>query len=120
MVGPNYRAPQAPVPASWAEAQPGGAEVRAAAIAQWWTTFKDPVLESFIGRAMQSNWELRTAEARVREARALRGVAGADLWPTIDASGSYTRQRASENAIPFSLGGVGAVHLVPPPRSCKA
>jgi outer membrane protein, multidrug efflux system len=106
MVGPNYRAPQAPVPASWSEAQP--AEARAGtAVAQWWTTFKDPVLESLTARAVQSNWDLRTAEGRVREARAQRGVAGADLWPSINVSGSYTRQRASENAIPLSLGGAG-------------
>jgi outer membrane protein, multidrug efflux system len=104
MVGPNYRTPQAPVPAAWSEAQPAEAQA-GAAVAQWWTTFKDPVLESLIARAVQSNWDLRTAAGRVREARALRGVAGADLWPTIDASGSYTRQRASENAIPFSSGG---------------
>lgn len=65
------------------------------------------MLESLIARAVQSNWDLRTAEGRVREARALRGVAGADLWPAIDVSGSYTRQRASENAIPLALGGVG-------------
>jgi multidrug efflux system outer membrane protein len=105
MVGPNYRAPQAPVPAAWSEAQQGAAKAGAAPMTQWWTTFKDPLLDSLIARAVQSNWDLRTAAGRVREARAQRGVAGADLWPTIDASGSYTRQRASENAIPLSLGG---------------
>jgi NodT family efflux transporter outer membrane factor (OMF) lipoprotein len=104
MVGPNYRASQAPVPATWSEAQPAGAEAREAEIAQWWTTFKDPMLESLVARAVQSNWDLRTAAGRLREARALRGVAAADLWPTINTSGSYTRQRASENAIPLSLG----------------
>ena len=108
MVGPNYRAPQAPVPAAWSEAQPSGAEARAAAMTQWWTTFKDPLLESLIARAVQSNWDLRTAAGRVREARVLRGVAGADLWPTINVSGSYTRQRSSENAIPLSLGGASS------------
>jgi outer membrane protein, multidrug efflux system len=108
MVGPNYRAPQAPVPAAWSEAQSTGAEAPAAAMTQWWTTFKDPLLECLIARAVQSNWDLRTAAGRVREARALRGVAGADLWPTINVSGSYTRQRSSENAVPFSLGGAGS------------
>jgi outer membrane protein, multidrug efflux system len=69
MVGPNYRTPQAPVPAAWSEAPPAEAQAGAAAIAQWWTTFKDPVLESLIARAVQSNWDLRTATGRVREAR---------------------------------------------------
>jgi outer membrane protein, multidrug efflux system len=104
MVGPNYRAPQARVPTAWSEAQPAEAQAGAAG-AQWWTTFKDPVLESLIARAVQANWDLRTAAGRVREARAQRGVAGADLWPTIDVSGAYTQQQSSENAIPFSSGG---------------
>jgi multidrug efflux system outer membrane protein len=115
MVGPNYRAPQAPVLASWSEEQPHGAEVRTAAMTQWWMTFKDPVLESLIARAVRSNWNLRKAAGRVREARALRSVVGADLWPTINASGSYTRQRFSENAIPLSLGGVGGTSGNPSP-----
>src|SRR6266511_4714611 len=97
VVGPNYRPPQVPVPVAWSEAQPRAAEARTAAMSQWWTTFHDPVLESLIARAVQSNWDLRTAAARVREARAQRGVVAADLWPLINVSGSYTRQRRSEN-----------------------
>jgi NodT family efflux transporter outer membrane factor (OMF) lipoprotein len=41
----------------------------------------------------------------VREARALRGVTGADLLPNLNANASYTRSRSSENA--FSFGGGG-------------
>jgi outer membrane protein TolC len=104
MVGPNDRAPQVLVPDAWSEAQQAAAKARAA-MTQWWMTFKDPVLESLIARAVQSNWDLRTAAGRVREAPAQRGVVAADFWPTINVSGSYTRQRSSENAIPLSLGG---------------
>jgi multidrug efflux system outer membrane protein len=116
MVGPNYHAPQVPVPAAWSEAQPGTAKAGAAVMAQWWTTFKDPLLESLIARAVVSNWDLRTAVGRVREARAQRVVAGANLWPSINVSGSYTRQRSSENAIPLSLGGIsGGTNGAPTP-----
>ena len=97
-VGPNYHAPQVPVPTTWSEGQPAGAEGQAAVTAQWWTTFKDALLESLIARAVQANLDLHTAAARVREARAQRGVTAADLWPTLNVSGSYTRQRASEHA----------------------
>jgi outer membrane protein, multidrug efflux system len=106
MVGPTYRPPQVAVPAAWSEGPPNGAKARTAAIARWWTTFKEPMLESLIARAIQSNLDLRTAAARVREARALRGVTAADLWPTIDVSGSYTRQRSSENAFTLPSGAV--------------
>jgi multidrug efflux system outer membrane protein len=106
MVGPTYRPPQVAVPAAWSEGPPTGAEARTAAIAQWWTTFKEPMLESLIARAVQSNLDLRTAAARVREARALRGVTAADLWPTINVSGSYTRQRSRESAFTLPSGAV--------------
>jgi len=78
--------------------------VREAVTAQWWTTFKDPLLDSLIARVVQANRDLRTAEARVREARALRGVAVGGLGPTINVSGSYTRQRFSENALTLPSG----------------
>src|SRR5439155_26714667 len=53
----------------------------------------------------QANLTLKQAEARVREARALRRIAGADLWPQVQASGSYTRERASKNGISGGLAG---------------
>lgn len=97
-VGPNYRPPQVPVPATWSAEASGEAEVRAAVAPRWWTTFRDHMLESLIARAVQSNRDLRTAAGRVREARALRGVTAADDWPMLHVSGSYTYNRASEHA----------------------
>jgi NodT family efflux transporter outer membrane factor (OMF) lipoprotein len=49
-----------------------------------------------VSEARQSNLDLRTAEARVREARAARGIVAADYWPDIDAVGSYSRSRSSK------------------------
>src|SRR5882762_8211162 len=95
-VGPHYRPPSVSVPDAWSEASTQAA--REAVTAQWWTTFQDPLLESLITRAVQANRDLRTAEARVREARALRGLAAGELGPTMNVSGSYTRQRSRENA----------------------
>jgi outer membrane protein TolC len=107
-VGPNYRAPQVPVPTTWSEGQPAGAEGQAAVTAPWWTTFKDTLLESLLARAVQANLDLHTAVARVREARAQRGVTAADLWPTLNVSGSYTRQRVSEHALTLPSGAVSS------------
>ncbi len=55
-------------------------------LAQWWTTLHDPVLESLIQRAIQGNLDLRRAEAAVREARARRGIANTERFPTVTAS----------------------------------
>jgi NodT family efflux transporter outer membrane factor (OMF) lipoprotein len=44
-----------------------------------------------VTRAIAANLDLRQAQARVRQARAARGVVAAGLWPSLDASGSYRR-----------------------------
>ena len=98
-VGPNYEKPALPVPAGWQEAQQKGVDTRSVELAQWWTAFNDPLLSSLVDRAVRSNLDLRLAEARIREARASRAVTASGAWPTLDVSGSYTRNRASENAI---------------------
>src|SRR6266404_6728594 len=97
-VGPNYQKPDLPVPAGWQEAQQSGVDTKSADLTRWWTKFNDPLLNSLVGQAVQSNLDLRLAEARIREARAIRAVTAAGEWPTVDVSGSYTRQRLSKNA----------------------
>jgi multidrug efflux system outer membrane protein len=94
-VGPDYKRPEAQVPLKWASTRP--ATTQPAATALWWKNFKDPLLDSLIRRAVQGNLDLKTAEARIRAARASYGVAVARGLPLIDASGSYSRQRESEN-----------------------
>lgn len=108
-VGPNYTNPDIAVPAAWNEAQQNGVSIRAAELTRWWTAFNDPLLNSLVARAVQSNLDLGMAEARIREARALRAVTASGAWPAVDVSGSYSRSRASENAFSSpSQAGVGA------------
>jgi NodT family efflux transporter outer membrane factor (OMF) lipoprotein len=105
-VGPNYHQPRVGMPGSWTEHLEGGTTNRTALVAEWWTTFRDPKLNSLIGRAIQSNYDLRIAEARLRQARAQRKVSASDFWPALDASGSYTRERVSENGLQAVAPGV--------------
>ena len=107
-VGPNYKEPSLGAPTAWIEAQQKGVDTRAGELARWWTVFEDPLLNSLVERAVQSNLDLRVAEARIREARAVRASAAAGLWPALDTAGSYTRSRSSENAFNVpSQGGAG-------------
>lgn len=94
-VGPDYTKPKMPVPSSWSEEQQAVSSTSGSTIVQWWKTFNDPVLNSLIERAMESNPDLRIARARVREARAQRGVVSADLWPSVNSSASYSGNRRS-------------------------
>lgn len=59
-------------------------------VEQWWTTFNDPVLDSLVRRAVQSNLNVLLATQRIRQERASLGVAKAGFWPTINANGSLT------------------------------
>jgi multidrug efflux system outer membrane protein len=103
MVGPNYRRPDVATPPSWGELAPAAPpEGRSDAVVDgtptaWWTTFDDQLLTSLIRRTVQSNLTLQQVEARVRQARASRQIAAADLWPHVGASESYTRARTSAN-----------------------
>ncbi|HOP40873.1 MAG TPA: efflux transporter outer membrane subunit, partial [Geobacteraceae bacterium] len=56
----------------------------------------DPVLSGLIDRAVAENLDLREAKSRLREARARRGISGADQFPTLDASGSVSKSHSNE------------------------
>jgi NodT family efflux transporter outer membrane factor (OMF) lipoprotein len=106
-VGPDYRRSDTPVPAMWSEARYDGIDTRPADLARWWEEFNDPALTRLVLRAAGSNLDLRLAEGRIREARALRRVAESGAWPSVDVSGTYSRSRTSENAIAPSSQGSG-------------
>lgn len=77
--GPDYRAPQSPVnePAfvmSASATEPAEA---------FWRGFADPVLDALIADAVSANADVRLAQARLREARALAGEADANRLPSL-------------------------------------
>lgn len=89
-VGPDYRTPELPVPGAFAAAQPAQHEDPTGSLAAWWSRFGDPRLESLVARALAGSPTLREADARVREARALRRIAAAPLFPRLDAEADAT------------------------------
>jgi multidrug efflux system outer membrane protein len=64
---------------------------------KWWQIFNDAELDSLEAKAVEANQDLKRAFARIAEARALARVSKADLYPTITAGGSYSRNRISGN-----------------------
>jgi NodT family efflux transporter outer membrane factor (OMF) lipoprotein len=100
LVGPDYKPPEIAVPAEWSRNLRGGvnaAEPDAEAIAQWWITLGDADLSSLIERAALGNLDLKRAQARIREARARRGIAAAGLFPALNLGGSSMVSRSSED-----------------------
>jgi multidrug efflux system outer membrane protein len=93
-VGPNYHQPASPEPAAFAN----GAELSltpSPVESEWWRVFKDPMLEELITLASTNNFDLRLAQARLREARALWAQARFDFAPTIRNNNSYQNTQAS-------------------------
>jgi NodT family efflux transporter outer membrane factor (OMF) lipoprotein len=96
-VGPNYHPSAGHAPAAWSSPVAGGLTASAAETSSWWTSFNDAELNSLIQRAVKTNLDLRVSEARLRQARAVRGASVADFAPTIDTTASYARQLQSQN-----------------------
>ncbi len=60
-------------------------------VAQWWKEFHDPLLDSLVARAVAGNLDLRTAQERVREARATRNYTSATRrLPDTGFTGGYS------------------------------
>ncbi len=91
-VGPNYKRPATALPQQWSVEQARGIAPGEPA-ERWWSSFHDPEFDKLVERAVNANLDLKLAAARVAEARAIRGVAKSDLFPSVGASVSATRNR---------------------------
>jgi len=112
-VGPNYVRPEAPLTAAykepppddskdagvWKPAQPSDVVLRA----KWWELFGDDRLNALEEQVSVANQNLKAAEARFREARALIGYARAAEFPTIGVSPGISSLRDSPNQPYFPL-----------------
>ncbi len=114
-VGPDYRPPTTDVPAAWSGVtgastpQSSVTTPRPAQLAAWWRTFNDPELTSLVQAALATNLDVKLADARLRQARAARGVAAGSLWPVLSGSASYDRIHPSANG-GTTTGGVAGNH----------
>jgi NodT family efflux transporter outer membrane factor (OMF) lipoprotein len=113
-VGPNYNAPKADVPSTFAITNRPTTNPTSVANAEqpawvdWWTKFDDQELDSLVCRSLSANHELKIAAARVQEARAVERVAQSELYPTIDISAAFVRTRGSSAGYGFPYGLPGA------------
>lgn len=77
--------------ASWSHAAPGDHLDRG----EWWRAFGDPVLDGLMGRLDERTPTLAAALARYDRALAAARATRADLFPSVDLSGSASRERLS-------------------------
>jgi NodT family efflux transporter outer membrane factor (OMF) lipoprotein len=84
------------VPAAWTASASTGATPAAPAgsLAAWWSRFGDDTLTALISQALVANTDVASAQAALRQSRALADVSAARLGPSVDASGSAQRTRS--------------------------
>ncbi len=91
-VGPDYRRPDVTAPAAFrGDASPS--EAASLGDLPWWEVFDDPALQGLVREALTGNYDLRTAVARVEQARALAGVARAEFFPWVNYQIGVQRDR---------------------------
>ena len=99
-VGPDYKAPEVNATSEWNARMENGLQkdaVNKEDLAEWWKNLNDPILTKLIRKAINGNLDLAMARATLQEARARRGLAESDQFPTLDAGGSISKGKASKD-----------------------
>lgn len=91
-VGPEYKRPALDVPAAYRfqEEKPGAESLADLA---WWEVYRDRQLQEILRIALDNNRDVRSAAARVAEARAQVGISRLGQFPRVDVNVGDTRQR---------------------------
>lgn len=100
-LAPDFSLPRTETPAAFKEdltLQEGGSwKVGAPAAAQergqWWRIFNDPALDALIAEATANNQDAAAMAARVKQARALAGIARSYQFPTITGDAGVSRRQ---------------------------
>lgn len=79
------------VPAQWSASAPTPGSLTS--LANWWQRYDDPQLTALVTQALQANTTVRSAQAALAQARALRDVQDANLGPNLGASASAQRSK---------------------------
>ena len=97
-VGPNYQRPTVPVPRNFRAPEPlPPPQAASLADLKWFEVFKDERLQDLIRTALQQNYDLRDAVARVEAARANLGITRSNQFPQAGAGAAVDVTRLSRD-----------------------
>jgi outer membrane protein, multidrug efflux system len=100
-VGPNYKKPSVNVPGTYrglAPEETGKSDSASLGDQKWWEVFQDEELQSLIRTALQQNYDVRIAGARILQAQAQLGITRADQFPSVSASANISDQRTARSS----------------------
>jgi multidrug efflux system outer membrane protein len=97
--GRKYQRPAVDVPPAHrgAAGALAAADARSLADFRWFQVFEDPALQELVRTALENNYDLREAVARVEFARGQLGITRADQYPNVGAGGDITTDRQSRS-----------------------
>jgi multidrug efflux system outer membrane protein len=74
-------------------------ELNTLADLSWWEVFRDPALQGLIRTALEQNYDVRQAVARLAEARALVGVSHSLWLPQVGGTALWQREKLSKTSV---------------------
>jgi multidrug efflux system outer membrane protein len=112
-LGPDYKRPPVDAPVTYRSAaaeeaaQPRQAQAqqqrqpagRSFGEEKWWEVFQDPQLQDLVRSALENNYDVRIAAARILEAQAVLGITRADQLPTLDVGAAAFSIRAPQTKL---------------------
>jgi len=107
-VGPDYSRPETPAETSdgYFHAGPHKQDVNDFADAdRWWEQFGDPTTTILVSRALENNYDLKAAAARVLQAQAALAETRGRQWPDVSYNLSRDRSKRSFNMGSGPFGG---------------
>lgn len=105
-VGPNYSRPIVQTPEVYRSAAadaPPSAAGASLGEQRWWEVFDDRVLQDLIRTAIQQNFDVRIAAARILQAQAQLGIVRADQAPSVNAGAGAVRERLPQSPVSPAL-----------------
>jgi multidrug efflux system outer membrane protein len=115
VVGPNYKRPIVNSPSTFrglTDTEAANPAPASLGDQKWWEVFQDQQLQQLIRTALQQNYDVRIAAARVLEAEAQLGITRANQFPSVNANGTGASLRNSASgpipAYEFNYGRVNA------------
>lgn len=114
-LGPDYRRPAIGTPPAYRGEVAGSSSGPEQSLGdeKWWRLFEDPVLQRLIRTALQQNFDVRIAAARVLQAQAELGITRANQFPVVSAGAQVFGERnpAISSTMPASQARAGEVDL---------
>jgi multidrug efflux system outer membrane protein len=91
----QVKTPQIEIPETWSTSPEDGVITpQVDQLKEWWKKFQDPQLDHLVERALSANTDLKIADARINEVRAIRGIANSARYPTVGQSNIIAGRRS--------------------------